>query len=103
MKPGVTIDKAKASLQPLMHQMLNLEVEDKAFSKAAPETKQAFLRMWLDLLPASKGRSYLRDQFSNSLLVLRGRLWGLVLADRVRERGESADRKGDRAAEKKSP
>src|SRR5580698_253490 len=46
MKPGVTIDQAKASLQPLMHQMLNMEVEDKAFSRAAPETKQAFLRKW---------------------------------------------------------
>ena len=78
LKPGVSIDQAKASLQPLMHQMLNMEVEDKAFSKAAPETKQAFLRMWLDLIPASKGRSYLREQFSNSLLVLMA-IVGLVL------------------------
>jgi predicted permease len=78
MKPGVTLQQAKASLQPLMHQMLDMEVQDKAFSKAAPETKQAFLKMWLDLLPASKGRSFLRDQFSNSLLVLMA-IVGLVL------------------------
>jgi predicted permease len=78
LKPGVTAEKAKASLQPLLHQMLNMEVQDKAFSHAAPETKQAFLRMWLDLIPASKGRSYLRDQFSNSLLVLMA-IVGLVL------------------------
>src|SRR5580698_8046188 len=78
MKPGVTIEKAKASLQPLMHQMLEMEVQDQAFSRAAPETKQAFLRMYLDLLPASKGRSNLRDQFSNSLLVLMA-IVGVVL------------------------
>jgi predicted permease len=78
MKPGVTMEQAKASLQPLMHQMLEMEVQDQAFSRAAPETKQAFLRMYLDLLPASKGRSNLRDQFSNSLLVLMA-IVGVVL------------------------
>src|SRR5579864_8846701 len=42
LKPGVSAERAKASLQPLMHQMLDMEVQDKAFSRAAPETKQAF-------------------------------------------------------------
>src|SRR5262249_13521196 len=45
-------------------------VQQKEFSTAAPETKQRFLRMYIDLLPASKGDSPLRDQFSNPLLVL---------------------------------
>jgi len=78
LKPGVTMERAKASLQPLMHQMLEMEVQEKDFAHAAPETKQAFLRMWIDLIPAAKGRSYLRDQFSNSLLVLMA-IVGLVL------------------------
>ena len=78
LKPGMTMERAKAGLQPLMHQMLNMEVQEKDFSKAAPETKQAFLRMWLDLLPGSKGRSNLRDQFSSALLVLMA-IVGLVL------------------------
>ncbi|MGA3202678.1 MAG: ABC transporter permease, partial [Bryobacteraceae bacterium] len=78
LKPGVTIEQATASLQPLMHQMLEMEVLEKDFSRAAPETKQAFLRMWMELLPASKGRSNLRDRFSNSLLVLMA-IVGLVL------------------------
>ena len=78
LKPGITLEQAKAGLQPLMHQMLNMEVQEKDFSRAAPETKQAFLKMWLDLLPASKGRSELRNQFSNSLLVLMA-IVGLVL------------------------
>jgi len=78
LKPGVTVEQAKASLQPLMHQMLDMEVQEKDFAKAAPETKQAFLRMWIDLLPAEKGQSSLRDRFSNSLLVLMT-IVGLVL------------------------
>jgi predicted permease len=78
LKPGIGMVQAKAGLQPLMHQMLEMEVQEKDFSQAAPETKQSFLRMWLDLLPASNGRSNLRDQFSNSLLVLMA-IVGLVL------------------------
>jgi predicted permease len=70
MKPGITIEQAKASLQPLMHQMLEMEVQDKDFARASPETKQAFLRMYLDLLPAANGRSNLREQVSSPLLVL---------------------------------
>ena len=78
MKLGVTMEQAKASLQPLMHQMLDMEVQEQAFAHASPESKQAFLRMWTDLLPAANGRSGLRNQFSNSLLVLMA-IVGLVL------------------------
>ncbi len=70
MKPGVTITQAKASLQPFFHQILNMEVREKDFATAAPETKKAFLSMHLDLLPASKGDSELRRQFASPLLVL---------------------------------
>jgi predicted permease len=78
MKPGITIQQAKASLQPLFHQMLEMEVREKAFAKAALETRQQFLTMWLDLLPGSKGNSSLRRQFSSALLVLTA-VVGLVL------------------------
>jgi predicted permease len=47
-----------------------MEVQQKEFAKAAPLTRQKFLKMWIELLPASKGRSSLRQQFSNPLLVL---------------------------------
>jgi predicted permease len=70
LKPGMTEDQAKAGLQPLFHQMLRMEVDQKEFAKAAPITKEKFLKMWIDLLPASKGRSQARQQFSNPLLVL---------------------------------
>src|SRR5579872_2300079 len=70
LKPGITIMRAKAGLQPLFHQILQTEVQRPAFSKASPYAKQHFLSMWMDVLPGSKGRSQLRDQFSKPLLAL---------------------------------
>lgn len=70
LKPGVTIQQAKASIQPFFHQILRMEVQQKAFAKASPYMKREFLRMSMDVLPAAKGRSYLRRQFSKPLLVL---------------------------------
>lgn len=70
LKPGMTADRAKAGLQPLFHQMLEMEVREKAFAKTAPDTKQKFLKMYMDVQPASKGDSDLRRQFSKPLLVL---------------------------------
>ncbi len=70
LKPGVSAEQAKASLQPFFHQILRMEVQLKAFAKASPYMKKAFLQMSMDVLPASKGRSQLRRQFSKPLLVL---------------------------------
>jgi predicted permease len=78
LKPGVTLAQAKAGLQPLFHQMLAMEVQEKAFAKASPFVKKQFLSMWMDVLPGSKGRSQLREQFSRPLLVLMA-VVGLVL------------------------
>ena len=78
LKPEVTPQQAKAALQTSFHQMLEMEVQQKEFARAAPETRQRFLTMWIDLLPASKGDSNLRRQFSSSLVVLTA-IVGLVL------------------------
>jgi predicted permease len=72
LKPGVTPVQAKAGLQPLFHQILSMEVQEKAFARATEHTRQQFLKMWMDVLPAAKGRSGLREQFSNPLLALMG-------------------------------
>jgi predicted permease len=70
LKPGTTLERAKAGLQPLFHQMLQMEVQQKEFSRATEYTKQQFLKMSMDVLPASKGRSSLRQQFYNPLMAL---------------------------------
>src|SRR5260370_10258186 len=70
LKPGVTLEEAKAGLQPLFPQILQLEVQDKEFARATEHTRQEFLKMWMDVLPAANGRSALRQQFTNPLLAL---------------------------------
>jgi predicted permease len=70
LKPGETMEQAKAGLQPLFHQMLEMEVRQEAFAKAAPLTKERFLKMWIDVLPAANGKSRTRETFSKPLLVL---------------------------------
>jgi predicted permease len=70
LKAGVSIAEAKASLQPFFHQILRMEVQQKAFAKASPYMKQAFLKMSMNVLPGATGRSQLRRQFSTPLLVL---------------------------------
>ena len=78
LKLGVSVQQAKASLQPFMHSMLEMEVKEPAFRNASSYTKQQFLKSWMDLLPGSQGRSYLREQLSTPLWVLMG-ITGAVL------------------------
>jgi len=78
LKPGMTMQKAQAGLQPLFHQILNREVTEKPFSKASPFVKQEFLKMWMEVMPGSKGRSNLRRTYSKPLLALMA-IVGLVL------------------------
>jgi predicted permease len=72
LKAGISVDAAKAGMQPLFHQILQMEVQMPAFAKATDYTRQKFLSMSMDVLPASKGLSQLRDQFSKPLSALMG-------------------------------
>jgi predicted permease len=78
LKPGVSLAQAKASLQPFMHSMLELEVKEPAFRNASAYDREQFLKCWIDPLPGSRGRSYLRQQLSTPLWVLMA-LTGAVL------------------------
>jgi predicted permease len=78
LKPGMTMEKAQAGLQPLFHQILNREVTEKAFAKASPIVKEGFLKMWMEVMPGSKGRSNLRRVYSKPLFALMA-IVGLVL------------------------
>jgi predicted permease len=78
LKPGMTIEKAQAGLQPLFHQILNREVMEKPFAKASSLVKREFLSMWMEVMPGSKGRSNLRRVYSKPLFALMG-IVGLVL------------------------
>src|SRR3954462_7765393 len=71
-------EKAQAGMQPLFHQILAREVTEKPFAKASPFVKDEFLKMWMEVMPGSKGRSNLRRVYSKPLFALMG-IVGLVL------------------------
>jgi predicted permease len=79
LKPGVTAKQAEASLQPYFKGILEMEVKEAAFKNAAPETREAFLRNVLQVLPGGQGRSYLRSQLRTPLWVLMGLTAGVLL------------------------
>ena len=70
LKPGVTETKAKASLQPFMHSMLEQEVKEAAFRNASAYDREEFLKCWIDVLPGSQGRASLRRELRTPLWVL---------------------------------
>ncbi|MBV8906950.1 MAG: ABC transporter permease, partial [Acidobacteriia bacterium] len=57
LNPGVTRGEAKASLQPIFHRILEMEVQQKEFAHATPYVRQQFLKMTLDLLPGGNGQN----------------------------------------------
>ena len=78
LKPGVSMTQAKASLQPFMHSMLEMEVKEAAFNHASAYDREQFLKCWMEALPGSQGRSYTRRELSTPLWVLMGTT-GMVL------------------------
>ena len=70
MKPGVSLTAAKASLQPYMHSMLEMEVQQAAFAHASPYDREQFLKCWMDVLPGSQGQTLVQQQLSTPLWVL---------------------------------
>jgi predicted permease len=79
LKPGVTKQQAKTSLQPFFHGMLEMEVKQAAFNNASAEVREKFLKNIIDVLPGSQGRSYLRRQLSTPLWVLMALTGGVLL------------------------
>lgn len=78
LKPGVTLEQAKASLQPFTHSILEMEVKEPAFRNASDYDRREFLKDHIDVLPGSQGRSYLRQDMAKPLWVLLA-LTGVVL------------------------
>ena len=70
LKAGVTREEAKASLQPFMHSMLEMEVKEAAFSHASTYAREQFLKCWIEVLPGSQGRSEARQELGAPLWLL---------------------------------
>jgi len=78
LKPGIDIAQAKASLQPLVHNSLKVEVQEPAAQHYSDYDRAQFLKNSVDVLPASQGWSGLREQLQTPLWVLVA-LSGVVL------------------------
>jgi predicted permease len=78
LQPGMTVEKAQAALQPFFHGMLEQEVQESAFANATPYVREQFLKMTIEVMPASQGRTGLRRDAEQPLLVLMG-IAGFVL------------------------
>jgi predicted permease len=63
LKPGVNLERAQLSLQPLMHSILEMEVQQPEFTRSATAAdRPLFLRNRVELLPGSDNglREYMR-------------------------------------------
>ena len=78
LKPGLSRQQAKASMQVLFHQIIEQEAKDPQITRASEHDRQQFLKSTISVLPAATGRSFLRYQMSRPLEVLMV-IVGLVL------------------------
>ncbi len=79
LKPGYTVESARASLQPLFHQILEEELSEPALRGISAHDRDRFLQRTALVETAAGGYSGMRQQYSTALIVL---MWmaGLILA-----------------------
>ena len=70
LKSGYTVQSARASLQPLFHQILRDEVEQPSLAKRSQHDRDLFLTRTVLVETAANGYSGLRQQYSTALIVL---------------------------------
>lgn len=81
LKPGMTIEDAKAGLQPWFHAMLESEPGTVGFPPTSAEQRQAFLSSTIELEAAPRGISGRRESIEQPLLLmLSGTVFLLLLA-----------------------
>jgi predicted permease len=78
LKPGITVESARASLQPLFHQILLQEADEPALRAISARDRDRFLKRTALVETAASGYSGLRDQYTTPLVVLMG-MAGLIL------------------------
>jgi putative ABC transport system permease protein len=79
LKPGVTRERAQASLQPFFHSMLQMEEQQAAFNQASAEVRARFLQNVIQVLPGGQGQWYFRKLLTTPLWVLMALTGGVLL------------------------
>ncbi|HLK46604.1 MAG TPA: ABC transporter permease [Bryobacteraceae bacterium] len=72
LKPGISRRDAQASLQPLFHQILEMEVRQKEFAKASAYSREQFLKMTLAVMPGAAGQDEGRQFLEAPLWAMMG-------------------------------
>lgn len=70
LKPGITVQQAKAGLQPWFKAMLADDTRREDWPRVSEEQRRRFLASTLDVVPASHGRSDMRGRLQRPLVVL---------------------------------
>jgi predicted permease len=70
LKPGVTDQQAQAALQPWFKAMLQADTKREDWPRVTENQLRRYLAAWLQVLPASRGRSDLRGRLERPLVVL---------------------------------
>lgn len=70
LKPGMTMQQARAGLQPWFKSMLEADMRRADFPAITPEQRRRVLASTLELLPAAQGRSDLGQRLEKPLVIL---------------------------------
>src|SRR5262245_14265938 len=70
LKPGMTAQQAEAALQPWFKRMLQTDTTREDWPPVTEAQRQRYFASWLQVLPASRGRSDLRGRLEKPLVVL---------------------------------
>ena len=70
LKPDMTAELAKTGLQPWFKSVLESDRQLEGFPKTTPDQLRSFLASYLDVTPASRGRSTMRRTMERPLWVL---------------------------------
>jgi putative ABC transport system permease protein len=79
LKSGVTPERAKVALTPYYKSLVESDLKDPDFARAAPETRQRYAANKLQIASASQGRSNLRRTLTTPLWVLMATAAGVLL------------------------
>jgi predicted permease len=79
LKSGVTPERAQVALTPYYKSLVESDLKDPDFARAAPETRQRYAANKLQIASASQGRSNLRRTLTTPLWVLMATAAGVLL------------------------
>jgi len=79
LRPGVTSEQARASLEPFFKTLLERDLTDSSFASASAATRSRYLENRLALPDASRGRSGLRRTLTTPLWLLMATAAGVLL------------------------